>query len=190
MPATCEQIGNAYRLSNDKFEATISFDAKSPGITHLIHRANNRELKLTESPLTLRLATDAPRVDFVDWQFHAGSGEALPPENDWGFQLELHKKPMSNGAGPRVQRLTDTLLGPPWYTDIYYPGYCWYRRMVELPKAWEGKPIVFVLGGSDEFDWRDYWVYLNGERIGQHSYDTTYTSPFHEVPRYIIKPGD
>jgi hypothetical protein len=89
-----------------------------------------------------------------------------------------------------VQRLTDLPVGPPWYTDTFYPGYFWYRTMVTLPKAWQGKPVVFVLGGCDDYDWRAYWVYLNGERIGQSSYDPTYEGPWHPTPRYVIKPDD
>ncbi len=89
-----------------------------------------------------------------------------------------------------MQRLTDLPIGPPWYTDIYYPGYFWYRTMIDLPKAWEGKPVVFVLGGCDHFDWRAYWVYLNGQRVGQSSYDPTYDGPWHDTPRYVLKPGE
>jgi hypothetical protein len=187
-----QQIENGYRLSNDHFEAVIATTGDTIGITHLAARGEPKResLAVKEQPITLRLATDAPRVDFPDWQFHAGSGNEIPHEDDWGIALELHKKPTNNGAGPRCQRLIDTLLGNAWYTDIYYPGYCWYRRMVELPKEWEGKPIVFTLGGGDLWDWRDYWVYLNGEQIGRHSYDITYNSPFHEIPRYVLKPGD
>ena len=62
--------------------------------------------------------------------------------------------------------------------------------MVDLPKAWEGKPVVFVLGGYDEFDWRDYWVYLNGEKIGHFSHDVLYLGPSHEAARYGISPAD
>lgn len=192
MPASVEPAENGHRLSNDQFEAIICTMGETIGITHLASRGDPKRETVTvkEQPMLLRLATDAPREDFVDWQFHAASGTEIPHEDDWGIALELHKKPTNNGAGPRCGRLIDTLLGNAWYTDIYYPGYCWYRRMVNLPKEWAGKPIVFVLGGGDTWDWRNYWVYLNGEQIGRHSYDTTYTSAFHDVPRYVVKPGD
>src|SRR5687768_1265351 len=184
-PATCDELEGGYRLANERFEAVVSFRGPTVGVTHLSHRGGveRQTIKVSEAPLTLRLATGAPRIDFPDWNFHCTSGNPIPPEADWGTQLGLHKQPIPNVAGPRAQRLTDTLVGPPWYTDIYYPGYCWYRRMVDLPKGWEGKPVVFVLGGCDEFDWRAYWVYVNGERIGHSSYDDTYVGPWHDVPR-------
>ncbi len=192
MPATVEKIESGYRLSNDLFEADISISGATIGVTHLGSRGDSKRetIAIKELPITLRLATDAERIDFSDWQFHSGSGEQIPHEEDWGIALKLHEAPTNNGAGPRAQRITDTLLGSAWYTDTYYPGYCWYRRMVNLPAAWKGKPIVFVLGGGDQYDWRNYWVYLNGEQIGRHSYDTTYNSAFHEIPRYVLKPGD
>ena len=190
--AICENVDNGFRLANDLFEAVVSIAGGTIGVTKLGARGEQKReaLDVTELPLTLRLATDAQRIDFGDWQFHAGSGDAVAPEDDWGIAAGLHKTPTDNGAGPRAQRLTDTLLGPPFYTDIYYPGYCWYRRMVDLPKAWEGKPVVFVLGGYDEFDWRDYWVYLNGEKIAHFAHDVLYLGPSHEAPRYVISPSD
>src|SRR5215204_2202966 len=119
MPATCEQIENGFRLANERFEAVVSFRARTIGVTHLSHRGDpsRQKVKVAELPLTLRLATDAPRIDIPDWHFHSTSGEAIPPEADWGTQLGLHKNPVSNAAGPRAQRLTDTLVGPPWYTE-------------------------------------------------------------------------
>lgn len=194
MPVSAEKLPNGYRLSNDAFEAVLSIDGKTIGLSHLASRGEPKRepILVKEAPIRLRLATDAQRVDFPDWQFQAGSGTEIPHEDDWGIALKLHETPTNNGAGPRCQRITDTLLGASgtWYTDTYYPGYCWYRRMVMLPKAWEGKPIVFVLGGGDTYDWRNYWVYLNGVQVGRHSYDTIYNSPFHETPRYILKPDD
>src|SRR5262249_16308738 len=115
---------------------------------------------------------------------------AVPPEAEWGFQLGLHKSPVDNNGGPRAQRLNETLLGPPFYTDAFYPGYAWYRRLIDLPKDLEGKPGGFVLGDCQRLHPRNYWVYLNGMRIGQSSFDDTYEGPWHATPRYILKAND
>ncbi|HZZ42959.1 MAG TPA: hypothetical protein VFE58_08475 [Tepidisphaeraceae bacterium] len=188
-PSKCDPVDGGYRLSNDLFQITISTDTKSPGITSLIHRGTpaREPVSIKESPLTLRLATDAPRIDIPDWFGHAGSTNPISPEEDWGYQLKLFD---NAGGGTGVQRLNDFPVGPPWYTDCLYPGYYWYRQNISLPKEWRGKPIVFVLGCSDQYDWRNYWIYLNGQRIGQSSFDDTYTGPWHEIPRYTLKPSD
>src|SRR5689334_23847579 len=98
MPSSVEQIENGYRLSNDHFESVISTAGQTIGITHLAFRGEPRResVIVKEQPIMLRLATDAPRMDFVDWQFHAGSGTEIPQEDDWGIALELHKKPTNN----------------------------------------------------------------------------------------------
>ncbi len=102
--ATCERIANGYRLANDKFEAVLSIAEPTIGVTRLSHRGAPRrqEIEVTELPITLRLATDAPRIDILNWSFHAGSGTALPPETEWGIQLGLHKSPVDNNGGPRA----------------------------------------------------------------------------------------
>jgi hypothetical protein len=189
MAATCEKVENGFRLASEQFEAVVSFAGPVVGVTHLAHRGDvaRQKVSVKELPITLRLATDAQRIDIISWNGHAGSGNPLPPEDDWGYQLKLHEIPPGGGG---TQRLTDLPIGPPWYTDNVYPGYFWYRTMVMAPKEWEGKPVVFVLGGCDRYDWRAYWVYLNGKRIGQSSHDNTYLGPWHEVPRYVLKPGD
>src|SRR5438552_2525916 len=106
MPATREQVENGYRLANERFEAVVSFAGVTIGISHLGHRgeSSRQTIALRELPVTLRLATDAPRIDIPDWQFHAGSGEAVAPEADWGTRLGLFKNPTANDAGPRAQR--------------------------------------------------------------------------------------
>lgn len=189
MELNIERIKDGYRLSNAAFEAVVSVAGDQLGITHLSHRGavQRQKVDFTEKPLTLRVATEAQRIDVIEWSGHSGSGSAVPPEEDWGYQLKLFERPP---GGTVVQRLNDMPLGDPLYTNTVYPGYYWYREMVELPKQWHGTPVVFVLGGCDRYDWRDYWVYLNGQRIGQSSYDDTYLGPWHETPRYVLTPGE
>lgn len=184
-----EPIDGGYRLSNELFEAVISTAKDASGITALAARggAKREAVAVKEQPIAITLATDAPRVDIVAWNGHAGSGNPLPPEEDWGIALKLHEQP-PDYAG--VQRLTDFPIGPPFITDTYYPGFYWYRTMLGLPKEWRGKPIVFTLGGCDRYDWRAYWIYLNGTRVGQSSNDPTYTGEWHDTPTYVIKPDD
>ena len=47
-----------------------------------------------------------------------------------------------------------------------YGGFGWFRQEFTLPEAARGKELVFVLGGYDEQDWNEHWIYLNGQEIG------------------------
>src|SRR5688572_23121415 len=118
--ANAQQIKDGYRLTNDRFEAVIAHSGATIGIIQLTSRGEpaREKIEVRELPLTLRLGTDAPRIDIVAWDGHAGSGDPVPPENDWGYDLKLHEKP---AGGASVQKLTDFPVGPPFYTDIYYP---------------------------------------------------------------------
>ncbi len=79
MPATCQRIDNGYRLANERFEATIAVAGATNGITQLIAsgQAKRQPIKVTEAPVTLRLATSAQRIDIVAWNGHAGSGNPV-----------------------------------------------------------------------------------------------------------------
>lgn len=46
-----------------------------------------------------------------------------------------------------------------------FDGYAWFRQWFNLPKDGESERIVFCLGGYDNQDWNEYWLYLNGTQI-------------------------
>ena len=48
-----------------------------------------------------------------------------------------------------------------------YGGYGSFRAKFELTSADRGEVIVLNLGGYDETDWADYWVYVNGVEVGR-----------------------
>src|SRR5436190_23803300 len=95
-----ESVENGVRLANERFEAIINYAGPIVGITHLASRGEAARQKITikEMPITLRLATEAQRIDIVSWDGHAGSGNPVPPEADWGDELELHKKAVGGGG--------------------------------------------------------------------------------------------
>ena len=136
----------------------------SPGITHLSHRGatDRQKIDFREKPLTLRVATDGAADRHRGMERAFGVRVGGPAGGGLGYQLKLFERPP---GGTVVQRLNDMPLGDPLYTNTVYPGYYWYRQMVEVSKEWQGKPVVFVLGGCDRYDWRNYWAYLNGQRI-------------------------
>ena len=56
-----------------------------------------------------------------------------------------------------------TLSGLGWGNTNYFE-HAWYRRMVTLPEAMQGKRILLHFGGVD---YRT-WVYVNGQLAGEH----------------------
>ncbi len=67
-----------------------------------------------------------------------------------------------------------------------YPGYGWFRHEFALPETARGKDLIFVLGGYDEQDWKEHWVYLNGNGIGKRAV----SGRWHLPGRYTVRPAD
>ena len=41
----------------------------------------------------------------------------------------------------------------------------------------EGQPLVFCLGGYNQEDWNEYWIYVNGEPIGNWKKTSRWRTP-------------
>ncbi|HYO11006.1 MAG TPA: sialate O-acetylesterase [Tepidisphaeraceae bacterium] len=56
-------------------------------------------------------------------------------------------------------------LPKPWESEpeMDINGVVWFRRAVEIPAAWQGKPLVLSLGAIDDYD----TTYVNGKQVGQ-----------------------
>jgi hypothetical protein len=52
-----------------------------------------------------------------------------------------------------------------WGTPDCYEGYAWLRHSFELPAQAQGEVVSIVVGGYDQHDWHEYWIYVNGEFI-------------------------
>ncbi len=61
-------------------------------------------------------------------------------------------------------------------------GAVWYRRTVDIPESWSGKPLVLELGTIDDFD----DTYFNGRRLG--GVDERFEYPHATPRRYVIAP--
>jgi sialate O-acetylesterase len=62
-------------------------------------------------------------------------------------------------------------------------GSVWFRKRLEIPEEWSGKPLVLSLGPIDDFD----VTYFNGEEIGY----TTEDMPNHwQYARHYLIPED
>jgi sialate O-acetylesterase len=65
-------------------------------------------------------------------------------------------------------------------------GAVWFRREVQIPRAWEGKPLELALGNLDDTD----TTYFNGREIGKTGGPwAVFVSRRYEVPQALVKAG-
>jgi hypothetical protein len=100
------------------------------------------------------------RLEIPWWQFKLGDRGQVEPDRERGLVEGFHRfqtdasgwKPVFNLAGGQSGRA--------------YEGYGWFRHSFGLPETAKGKQLVFVLGGYDQQDWNERWVYVNEREIG------------------------
>ena len=178
--------GNHLVIGNEKIEGKLSL-LEEPRLISLTNKITNTEFNFTNSKeCVLRLGTASKRMDILEWLFHPGSGELMPHEDDLGFQGGFYKPELDVTTWLPVQRINDFPIGAPGYSPVLYPGFGWYRCFIELPADAKGEPIELVLGGHDNQDWEEYWVFLNGIFIG-HANPKGY---WHDAPKYVLHPLD
>ena len=120
------------------------------------------------------------RLELPWWDFKLGDEGDVPPEREKGLQQGFHKlaslpdkwTPVNNLAGGQKGRV--------------YTGYGWFRQTFALPDEARGHDLVFVLGGYDEQDWNEHWVYVNGQEIGHREVATRWRVP----GRYTVRAAD
>ena len=86
------------------------------------------------------------------------------------------------------------------WTDIETPGFwcnvsdekcegaVWYRRDIEVPKAWEGRDLLLALGAIDDYD----TTYFNNVKVGAIGMETPnwwITQRRYTVPGALVKAG-
>jgi sialate O-acetylesterase len=97
--------------------------------------------------------------------------EGVPDEQalTW-HQTQPHEDPGNTGHAAGWARATadlsewNTMRLPQFWEHVGLDmdGSVWFRRSVDLPPAWVGKPLTLSLGAIDDFD----TTYFNGHEIG------------------------
>ncbi|HRK33246.1 MAG TPA: sialate O-acetylesterase [Candidatus Hydrogenedentes bacterium] len=66
-------------------------------------------------------------------------------------------------------------------------GFGWYRKEIDLPASWAGKPVQLHLGGANDM----HRAWFNGEQVGQFEETSGgFTLPRkYEVPAHLVKAG-
>lgn len=111
-----------------------------------------------------RFKTDPDNIGLRDnWQSFAfnveGQWQELTVPGSWekqGIQMANPNAPADNPYKVNVR------------TDGPYNGYAFYRKTLRVPKEWAGNDLEFFVTNMDDWD----WVYWNGEKIGETTYET------------------
>ncbi len=144
------------------------------------NRLSGKKYQLqAEEDFALTFST-GPRIEIPWWSFQATDKGEISPDLEKGITLGFHQSGAPAGNWGPVRNLAAGRNGR------VYAGYGWFRCEVALPEAARGKELVFVLGGYDEQDWNEHWVYVNGEPIGQRKTSGRWRSP----GRHVIGPNN
>lgn len=128
------------------------------------------------------------RVEIPWWRFTFGPDyEPKDSAQEQGFKLGFHLPEFADHAwGFTENLLLRNLHGVASPPDVIaHDGYGWFRRRFDLPAEARGEEIVFVLGGYDYHDWKEYWVFLNGLEIGHRESLGRWRTP----GQFLVAPG-
>jgi hypothetical protein len=119
--------------------------------------------KLEEAKeLLLTFSQAKARVEIPWWYIEPGpDNDKSSPAQEQGYLRGYH---LEEFREEESWKTSHSLL----YGDVppVFHGYAWFRQRFELPPEAEGQPIVFCLGGYNQEDWNEYWVFVNGEQVG------------------------
>src|ERR1700722_10947954 len=149
---------------------SIAFENRISGRRFALKAEN--EFRLTFS--------SGQRIEIPWWDFRLSDETPVSPERESGISQGFHRTAAEVQGWRPVYNLSGGQRGRA------YGGYGGVRCKVDLPESAKGKDIVLVLGGYDEQDWKDYWVYLNGQQIGRRTSSGRWRKP----GRFALRPSD
>ena len=175
-------------------------------------RGHQREFSLQNAQLAWHLQSTADGIRSIAFENRiSGRRFALQAESEfrltsragresrfpggifaWARRLPCHRSVRAASFRVFTASATDTDGWRPVYNlsggqhGRTYSGYGWFRCKIELPESAKGKDIILVLGGYDEQDWNDYWVYLNGQQVGRRTSSGRWRKP----GRFTLRPSD
>jgi hypothetical protein len=182
-PVLSERAGRNGRVSlaNDLIAWNLEWRDGKLASTSFDNKLSGRSFPLSQvQELTLTFSAAEQRVEIPWWKFAFSPDEtAVPPEQEQGFKLGYHRSDFPDQPWEVTENLLlRKLTGPKRFQgDIRYDGYGWFRHWFELPTDGRGKEVGFVLGGYDQQDWYEYWIYVNGEEIGHRAAQGRWRTP-------------
>src|ERR1019366_3976752 len=178
-------------LANDLIAWNLEWRDAKLSSTSFENKLSGRNFRLSEvQELKLTFSSAEQRIEIPWWKFQFGSDKtSIPSEEEQGFRLGYHRAEFQDKAWEVTENLLLKRFSGPkqrYQDDIRYDGYGWFRKWLELPATSRDKDLHFVLGGWDQQDWNDYWVYMNGEEIAHRSAQGRWRTP----GIFKIAPGD
>ena len=185
--------GTKLTLENDQMVWEFTRSGQMIASTGLRNKLTDRYFLLSAArELRLTLSAAKERIEIPWWQCSFGSdNDSTPQDAEQGYKQGFHQKEFDDSKWPACLNLGLRGLASPGALalnqgrpPIVYRGYGWFRRKFELPSGARGEEIVLNLGGYDETDWKEYWVYVNGVEVGRRSSSGRWRSPgqFHVSP--------
>ena len=88
-------------------------------------------------------ANDSKTIDLSGtWQFTLDRQKQVQPDNVMTETVQLPGTTDTNKKGDFIAKSEETThLTRPWS----YKGRAWYKREIEIPKVWKGKPVYLIL---------------------------------------------
>ncbi len=121
---------------------------------------------------------------------NAAAGAQAAQQNWAAFIGELYASGADLGEGYEAAGLDDGAwpeipVPGRWETTVApdLDGIVWFRRTIDLPAAWEGKPARLALGAIDDFD----QTFVNGVAVG--GTDPSVPNAYQRRREYDVPPG-
>jgi hypothetical protein len=170
----------AFLLENKQLAWELESGAGGIRSVGFQNRISGRRFALqAEDEFTL-VFSNGQRLEIPWWNFRLTDEGSVPPEGESGLGLGFHQPAIKLDGWRHARNLAGGQKGRK------YAGYGWFRHEFELPESARGKEIVFVLGGYDEQDWNEHWIYVNGHEAGHRKITERWRSP----GRYALQPTD
>jgi hypothetical protein len=178
-----DQIAWEFSL-RDRQLSSVGFTNKLSGKRYPLRNA--RELRLTFSAAK-------GRIEIPWWHCAFGpDNDATSPEQEAGYRNGYHTPSYDDSQwdycinpclpeGSESGNLPHNQGRP----AIVYDGYGWFRTTFQLPADAQGEEIILNLGGYDQTDWNECWVYVNGFEVGRRSSSGRWRNP----AQFRIAPG-
>jgi hypothetical protein len=116
-------------------------------------------------------------------------------DRPWRFRPDPRNEGLEKGwhspAQPEAADWTDIRIGRSWEAEGHatLDGWAWYRLAIDIPRAWQGRPVFLSFEGVDDL----YEAYVNGKLAGKGGDLAGRQSAFferksHDITR-LVEPG-